>query len=85
MATKAVNKNERRRLETCIYYDPRNSENPIEVKVTVKGKKPFVAYFAKNEIKKARDYKAWAYTQRANEKTIFNNKNNSRQYKEKNQ
>ena len=70
MATKAVNKNERRRLETCIYYDPRNSENPIEVKVTVKGKKPFVAYFAKNEIKKARDYRAWAYTQRANEKTI---------------
>lgn len=82
MAIKAVDKNERRRLETCIYYDSRNREKPIEVKVTAKGKKPFIAYFAKNEIKKARDYRAWAYNQRANAKTLAKHNPTFREFAE---
>lgn len=61
---------ERRRIDTCIYYDPRNKERPIEVKVTVKGKKPFIEYFGENELKKAKEFRARAYNERANGKTL---------------
>ena len=55
MARTKKQQGERRRIDTCIYYDPRNKERPIEVKVTVKGKKPFIEYFGENELKKAKD------------------------------
>ena len=70
MARTKKQQEERRKIDTCIYYDPRNKLNPIEVKVTSKGKKPFVAYFGENEMKKAKEFRASSYTQRANEKTL---------------
>lgn len=70
MAQTKEQKDGRCRLETCINYDARNKEKPIEVRVTVKGGKAFIEYFAKNEMKKAREFRAWAHTQKANGKIL---------------
>lgn len=70
MAGKINKTNERRRLDTCIYYDHRNKERPIEVKVTVAGRKPIIGYFRENEKNKAKEFRAQAYAERANGKTL---------------
>ena len=82
MAQTREQKDGRRRHQTCIKYDARNKEKPIEVRVTVKGGKAFIEYFAKNEMKKALEFRAWAYTQRANGKILAKHSQTFREFAE---